>query len=124
MGSRSPLSGFLHRRGRRRGCEGPPILQLKQLMNTRLHYSQIFFIRMKPFLIRIFERCREGRHDLSAVTKVTANLSPFLLFADALKAASRLDSLLQLEEVERALVHTREASQTVTVLLVEFGKLV
>lgn len=79
---------------------------------------------MEPLLIGVLQRRRQRGHDLPAVSEVAPNLGPFLLLADALKAASGLNSLLELVKVKRAFVHTRKARQVVAVLLVELGQLV
>jgi hypothetical protein len=82
------------------------MFQFKLLLNTRLRSSEIFFVGLQVALIRIFERCRERGHDLAAVAKVSADLSPFLCFANGLKSTADLYGLLQLVQVQRALIYT------------------
>lgn len=79
---------------------------------------------MKPFLVRVFERCRQRRHDLAAVTEVASNLSPLLLLAYTLEAAPSLDSLLEFVEIQRPLVNAWKARKTVAMLFMELGELV
>ena len=79
---------------------------------------------MKPFLVRVLERCRQGRHYLATIAEVAPNLSPLLLLANALEAAPGLDSFLELVEIKWPLIDAGEAGETVAMLLVEFGELV
>ena len=46
------------------------------------------------------------------------------MLADTFKSASLLDGLFELVEIQRSFVHAREASETVAMLLVEFGELI
>jgi hypothetical protein len=79
---------------------------------------------MQPLLIRVLERRGQRGHYLTAVAEVASNLGPLLAFADTLKAASFLDGLFELVEIQWPLVDTRKASETVAMLLVKFGELV
>lgn len=83
-----------------------------------------FLVRMQPPLIRVLEGCGQRRHDLATVAEIAADLCPLLILTNSLEAASDLDSLLQLVEVQRPLVNAGKAVEMGTVLLVELCELV
>jgi hypothetical protein len=70
------------------------------------------------------EGSREAGHDLSTVSKITADFGPFLLLAYSFESTSSLDCLFEFVEIQWSFIHTGKAIEVSTVLPVEFGQLV
>jgi len=100
------------------------MLLLKHLLHARLDNAKILLVRMKPFLIGVFERCRQRRHDLATVAEITPNFGPFLALAHSLETTSGLNGLFEFVQIQRPFINAWESSKAVAMLLVEFGKLV
>ncbi len=79
---------------------------------------------MEPFLIRVFQRGGQGRHDLAAVPEVAPYLSPLFLLAHTLEATSCFDGFLELVQIQWPLIDTGETCEAMAMLFVEFCELV
>lgn len=79
---------------------------------------------MKPPLVGIFQRSGQGRHDFPAISQVTSNLGPFLVFTDLIETAPNFNGLFELVKVEWSLVDTWKTVQICAILSMEFGKLI
>jgi len=91
-------------------------------MNTRLGNSQVVLVWAQPFLVRILERRRQGRHDLAAVAEIASYLCPFLLFANVLESTTSFDGLLEPIQVEWFLIDVWKAGKIRAALVVELGQ--